>query len=69
MNSLKIKKVGSVVLICIGAMLLISEIASAVKNYYVQSIGIVLLMLGIFLVNTSIKSKTKIEADQYLEEE
>ncbi len=69
MNYLKIKKVGSILLICIGAILLISQIATSVKNYYIQSIGIVLLMLGIFLVNTSIKSKTKVDTDQYLEEE
>ncbi|MEW7277121.1 hypothetical protein ABW636_00830 [Aquimarina sp. 2201CG1-2-11] len=63
MNYLKIKKVGSILLICIGAVLLISQIATSVKNYYIQSIGIVLLMLGIFLVNTSIKSKTKVDTD------
>jgi general stress protein CsbA len=53
----------------IGAIALISEISSITKNYYIQSIGVVFLMLGVFLINTNVKSKTKIDSDPYHEEE
>lgn len=69
MNYLKLKRIGSILLICIGAVLLISEIASSVKNYYLQSIGLVLLMIGVFFVNTNVKSKLKPNENQYFEEE
>ncbi|WP_299443567.1 hypothetical protein [uncultured Aquimarina sp.] len=51
------KKIISFLLIATGAILLISEIGSATKNYYMQSGGIVLLMTGLFLVNTSLSSR------------
>ncbi|PKV51687.1 hypothetical protein ATE84_3779 [Aquimarina sp. MAR_2010_214] len=69
MNYSKIKKIISILLVVIGAIAIISEISSVTKNYYVQSVGVVFLMLGVFLVNTNVKSKTKIDSDPYLEEE
>jgi len=48
---------------------LILEIASKEKNYYLQSIGLVLLMLGLYSINRSLTSKTVIDREDILEEE
>ena len=69
MNYRRVKKIMSILLVMIGAIALISEISSITKNYYIQSIGVVFLMLGVFLINTNVKSKTKIDSDPYHEEE
>lgn len=57
MNKTKLKEIFSVILIVGGAILLILELASSVKNYYLQAIGIICLMSGLFIVNTSVSSK------------
>ncbi|AXT55711.1 hypothetical protein D1815_08095 [Aquimarina sp. AD1] len=57
MNKLKLKKIISFLLILIGAFLLISEIASAKKNYYLQAGGIICLMSGVFLINAKVTSR------------
>ncbi|SEK22785.1 hypothetical protein SAMN04487910_0015 [Aquimarina amphilecti] len=57
MNKLKLKKIVSFLLILIGAVLLIMEIASAKKNYYTQVGGIICLMSGVFLINTNVTSR------------
>ena len=59
MNYGRIKKISSILLIVTGAIALISEIASSQKNYYIQSIGVVLLMLGLFIVNSGLSSKSE----------
>ncbi|WP_378175847.1 hypothetical protein [Aquimarina sp. SS2-1] len=59
MNKEKVKRIISFLLILIGAILLIIEIASSHKNYYMQSVGIISLMTGVFLVNTSVTSKSQ----------
>ncbi len=69
MITAKLKRVLSLLLILMGAIALISEIASTQKNYYIQSIGVVLLMLGLFMVNTKLSSKSEVEQEEYLEEE
>lgn len=69
MNYNKIKKIGSILFIIIGAIAVISEISSTSKNYYIQSVGVIFLMAGVFLINTNVKSKTEINSDQYVEEE
>ncbi|WP_025740180.1 hypothetical protein [Aquimarina pacifica] len=56
-------------LIILGAIALISEISSIEKNYYIQSIGVVLLMLGVFLVNTKVKPKEERISNSFVEEE
>lgn len=57
MNKIKLKKIISFLLISVGAVLLISEIGSVTKNYYMQSGGIICLMTGLFLVNTTLSSR------------
>ncbi|WP_108803019.1 hypothetical protein [Aquimarina sp. Aq107] len=57
MNILKVKKIISFLLILIGAFLLISEIASTKKDYYLQAGGIICLMSGVFLINTKVTSR------------
>lgn len=69
MDFMKIKKVLRILLILIGSIALISEIASRNKNYYVQAIGITFLMTGLFIVNTKVKSKADIPSQEYFEEE
>lgn len=69
MNYNKVKKIISILMMVIGAIAMISEIYSVAKNYYIQSVGVIFLMLGVFLINTNVKSKTKIDSDQYFEEE
>ncbi|SHI49992.1 hypothetical protein [Aquimarina spongiae] len=69
MITTKLKRVLSLLLILMGAIALISEIASVQKNYYIQSVGVVLLMLGLFMVNTKLSSKSEVEQEEYLEEE
>ncbi|WP_103867128.1 hypothetical protein [Aquimarina sp. I32.4] len=69
MNYSKVKKKVSILFILIGAIAIISEISSNEKNYYIQSAGLVFLMLGIFWVNTNVKSKTEVNSEQYIEEE
>ncbi|MDH7446847.1 hypothetical protein [Aquimarina sp. 2201CG14-23] len=55
---MKLKKIISLLLIVGGAVLLISEIGASQKNYYLQSVGIVCLMSGLFLINTSLLSRS-----------
>ncbi|KAA1245504.1 hypothetical protein [Aquimarina sp. RZ0] len=62
---MKLKKVGSILLIVIGALALIIELGSSQKNYYIQSTGIICLMLGLFLVNSGLSSRTAQEEDMY----
>ncbi|WP_449371664.1 hypothetical protein [Aquimarina aggregata] len=69
MNYSKMKKITSVVLIAIGAIALLSEIATSTKNYYIQIVGVIALMLGVFMVNSKVNSKTKHVQDEYFEEE
>ncbi len=69
MSNFKIKKVASVLMIMIGAIALISEIGAEIKNYYIQSIGVVLLMLGLFLINSGLSSKTTLDSKKHIEEE
>ncbi len=69
MNRNKLKKVGSFLLISTGAIALVSEMYSVNKNYYIQSCGLVVLMLGLFLVNSKLKSKTENSTEEYFEEE
>ncbi|WP_106794658.1 hypothetical protein [Aquimarina sp. Aq78] len=69
MNYSRVKKIISILLVIIGAIAMISEISSVTKNYYIQSVGVIFLMLGVFLINTKVKSKTKIDSDPYFEEE
>ncbi|GAA4272342.1 hypothetical protein GCM10022258_16360 [Aquimarina gracilis] len=52
-----------------GGALLIIEISSEEKNYYLQTIGLVMLMVGLFMVNSRVKSKTEITSQEYFEEE
>ncbi|WP_299902829.1 hypothetical protein [uncultured Aquimarina sp.] len=59
MDKTKLKRIFSIVLILAGAILLILELASPAKNYYLQAIGIVCLMTGLFIVNTSVSSKSQ----------
>ncbi|TPN82356.1 hypothetical protein [Aquimarina algicola] len=66
MNSNTIKKVGSVLLIITGAIILLTEMYTATKNYYFQSIGIIFLMIGLFLINSNIKSKS--EQNSFIED-
>ncbi len=69
MKQIRVKKIISILSISIGAVALISEISSENKNYYIQSIGVVLLMIGLFLVNSKIESKTESNPDRNFEEE
>jgi len=69
MNLIKIKKVLILLLILAGAALLIIQIALKEKNYYLQSIGVVSLMLGLFMVNANLTSKTQMVSEEFLEEE
>lgn len=59
MNKTKLKKICSIILILVGTILLVLELASSTKNYYVQAIGIVCLMSGVFTVNTNVSSKLR----------
>ncbi|MCK8524098.1 hypothetical protein M0D21_21145 [Aquimarina sp. D1M17] len=71
MNYDRIKKIISILFIVGGGLALITEIAAAQKNYYIQSIGLILLMFGLFLVNSKLPSKFNENPaeNQYDEEE
>ncbi|MHA7059374.1 hypothetical protein ACWGOQ_0019255 [Aquimarina sp. M1] len=58
MNKSSFKKGASFFLIFLGAVLLVVEIAFAYKNYYMQSMGIICLMTGVFIVNTKVASRS-----------
>jgi len=66
---MKKKKILTRLSIIVGVVLLIIEISSKEKNYYLQSIGIVLLMLGLFMVNATLASRTEMKEDEFLDEE
>lgn len=66
MDKIKLKKICSLLLITVGAVFLIIEIASSKKNYYLQSAGIVCLMSGIFIINTSVSSRSTNNNVEYL---
>ena len=57
MNKTKLKKICSIILIIVGAVVLIIELAASTKNYYMQSFGIICLMVGLFVTNTGVSSK------------
>jgi len=44
--------------ILIGVVLLIWQIGTTVKNYYIQSIGVICLMAGAFFMNTKLTSRS-----------
>ena len=69
MTTAKIKKITSTILIIVGAVLLILEIGSAQKNYYLQALGILCLMSGVFLVNSSLRSRSDVTPNEIVEEE
>ncbi len=71
MNYDRIKKIISILFIVGGGLALITEIAAAQKNYYIQSIGLILLMFGLFLVNSKLSSRFNENPaeNQYDEEE
>ncbi|MEW7292776.1 hypothetical protein [Aquimarina sp. 2304DJ70-9] len=69
MKGENVKKIISIVSIITGAVALISEISSENKNYYIQSIGVILLMIGLFLITSKIESKTESNPDRNFEEE
>ncbi|WP_459212957.1 hypothetical protein [Aquimarina rhabdastrellae] len=59
----------TILLIIIGAGMLIAQMAVTVKNYYIQSIGIVLLMLGVYMLSLKTKKRTEItEIEDHKEE-
>lgn len=57
MEKRKIKRLLSIALLTLGAVLLIMELAELSQSYYIQSIGLISLMSGIFLLNTRIQPK------------
>lgn len=65
MNKMKLKKIVSILLIVIGALALLTELGSSQKNYYTQSVGIICLMLGLFLVNSGLSSRSVQEEAMY----
>ncbi len=69
MNTDRNKRLASILFITIGAVAMISEIAATNKNYYIQSIGLIFLMLGLFMVNTKVKSKAEVTSEDNFEEE
>ncbi len=69
MNGTKLKRIGSTLLIVVGGSALLYELASTTKNYYVQSIGIVCLMGGLFLMNTTLTSRTTDTETNFFEQE
>ena len=46
-----------IILILSGAGILVYEISKSTKDYYLQTIGVILLMVGLFLVNKKIPHK------------
>ena len=46
-----------IILILSGAGILVYEISKSTKDYYLQAIGVILLMVGLFLVNKKIPHK------------
>ncbi len=72
MKKEKLKKYASLFLILIGVIALISEIGVTTKNYYMQSIGVICLMVGAFFINTKLTSRSterRVDAQEYMEEE
>ncbi len=65
----KVKKGIKLLLIISGAIVLISEIYATEKNYYLQSFGVICLMLGVFLVNTTVTHKVEHTTNRDFEEE
>ena len=46
-----------IILILSGAAILVYELANNTKNYYLQALGLSLLMIGLFIVNSKIPHK------------
>lgn len=60
----------AIVSIIVGAIVLIIQIYRFQKNHYLQTLGVVCLMGGLFLINTSVSSKpTKLDLEVQNEEE
>ena len=57
-----------IILILSGAALLVYELSKNTKNYYWQALGVSLLMIGLFLVNTKIPHKQSIKDEENTEE-
>ncbi|OED43522.1 hypothetical protein AB832_02530 [Flavobacteriaceae bacterium (ex Bugula neritina AB1)] len=72
MNKEKLKKYIRLLLILIGVVALLSEIGTTTKNYYIQSIGVICLMIGAFFINTKLISRSAKQGvgdQEHLEEE
>lgn len=69
MNSKRIIKAICFILIMAGAIILIKEIGSTQKNYYLQSAGLISLMLGLFVLNSKLVSRFEKVGREALEEE
>lgn len=52
-----ILKIIKIILIFGGAAMLVYELSQSTKNYYIQALGISLLMIGLFLVNSKVPHK------------
>uniref|UniRef100_UPI00406BCF32 hypothetical protein n=1 Tax=Aquimarina rhodophyticola TaxID=3342246 RepID=UPI00406BCF32 len=64
MKSVYIKSVLKVICICIGITLLVYELIVEEKNYYVQSVGIICLMGGMYMVNAGLTSRSQSKDNQ-----
>ncbi len=59
MRLLHLKKIIRILLLLAGAVLLITELYATTKNYYLQSAGVICVMLALFLLNITIPYKEK----------
>jgi len=69
MKKNKLKRVTSALLIMIGAIALIIEMGGENKNFYLQSLGVCCLMVGLFLVNSTLTSRRTKKENPKVEEE
>lgn len=64
MKNTYLKPVLKVVCISIGIILLVYQLMVEEKNYYLQSLGVICLMGGMYMVNAGLTSRSQANDDE-----
>ncbi|WP_148783817.1 hypothetical protein [Aquimarina intermedia] len=64
MKSTSFKTILKTSCIAIGIGILVHQLMAEEKNYYLQSLGVVCLMGGLYMVNTTLSSRSEGSTDE-----
>ncbi|MFL1896419.1 hypothetical protein ACJRPK_12010 [Aquimarina sp. 2-A2] len=64
MKSTSLKTILKTIFIALGIGLLVHQLMAEEKNYYLQSLGVVCLMGGLYMVNATLSSRSEGSTDE-----